>query len=257
MNALKQSKFVFGNPENVYLIAGVCSDEDTLKYKGDLVMEGATRAASVAQCKWVDQVIPDAPWSLTKEFLDEHQIDFVAHDAVPYVSAGSEDVYKPVKDAGKFLATNRTDGISTTDIIVKIVRNYDQYVVRNLQRGVPKQELNVGRTWELRAVAHEKGKRLDVNLDRMSSERRELFDRLKALKDELKNSGVACAARRDDREAERHVNVGRIKDEILSVCLHSWRLLAALLAMMLSVLSYLNIFSYIDKCKQTRQFKKD
>ncbi|OAY65130.1 Choline-phosphate cytidylyltransferase 2, partial [Ananas comosus] len=31
---------------------------------------------------WVDEVIPDAPWVLTKEFLDKHQIDYVAHDAL-------------------------------------------------------------------------------------------------------------------------------------------------------------------------------
>nr|CAD1826015.1 unnamed protein product [Ananas comosus var. bracteatus] len=35
--------------------------------------------------KWVDEVIPDAPWVLTKEFLDKHQIDYVAHDALSIV----------------------------------------------------------------------------------------------------------------------------------------------------------------------------
>lgn len=29
------------------------------------------------------------------------QIDFVAHDDIPYTSAGSEDVYKHIKAAGK------------------------------------------------------------------------------------------------------------------------------------------------------------
>lgn len=29
------------------------------------------------------------------------QIDFVAHDDIPYTSAGSEDVYKHIKEAGK------------------------------------------------------------------------------------------------------------------------------------------------------------
>jgi choline-phosphate cytidylyltransferase len=32
----------------------------------------------------VDEVVPDAPWVITKEFLDKHQIDYVAHDALPY-----------------------------------------------------------------------------------------------------------------------------------------------------------------------------
>lgn len=30
------------------------------------------------------------------------QIDFVAHDDIPYSSAGSEDVYKHIKEAGQW-----------------------------------------------------------------------------------------------------------------------------------------------------------
>ena len=33
--------------------------------------------------RWVDEVIPDAPWVLTQEFLDKHKIDYVAHDSLP------------------------------------------------------------------------------------------------------------------------------------------------------------------------------
>lgn len=31
------------------------------------------------------------------------QIDFVAHDDIPYTSAGSEDVYKHIKEAGEHI----------------------------------------------------------------------------------------------------------------------------------------------------------
>ena len=50
-------------------------------------------------CRWVDEVIRDAPWVVTPEFLEEHNIDFVAHDALPYADAsgGSNDVYEVVR----------------------------------------------------------------------------------------------------------------------------------------------------------------
>jgi len=115
------------------------------------------RYESLRHCKWVDEVIPDAPWVVTEEFLNKHNIDFVAHDSLPYADASgaSNDVYEFVKKLGKFKETKRTEGISTSDIIMRIVKDYNEYVMRNLARGYSRNDLG---------VSYVKEKRLRVNM---------------------------------------------------------------------------------------------
>jgi choline-phosphate cytidylyltransferase len=137
---LMQAKKAF---PKTHLIVGVTNDADTMKYKGKTVMTEDERYEAVAHCRYVDEVVKDAPWQLTPEFLEKYKIDFVAHDDLPYISNDSSDIYDWVKKAGKFYATQRTEGISTSDVIARIIRDYDVYVSRNLARGYTREQLNV------------------------------------------------------------------------------------------------------------------
>ncbi|KFH01248.1 cholinephosphate cytidylyltransferase [Toxoplasma gondii VAND] len=164
MRQLEQAKKLF---KNVHLIAGVASDEDTHRLKGQTVQTMTERAETLRHIKWVDEVIAPCPWILTPEFIEEHKIDFVAHDAEPYqavqkskdkdkkergerkkkkTAPADDDIYGWLKEAGKFKATKRTAGVSTTDLIVRILQNYEDYVDRSLQRGVTPKDMNIGFT---------------------------------------------------------------------------------------------------------------
>jgi len=160
MKQLEQCKKMF---PHVTLIVGVAGDEDTHRFKGQTVQTEDERAATLLHCKWVDEVICPCPWTITQEFMDDNKIDYVAHDDIPYdrtakneagasdttteaerEAAASGDVYAFVKKLGRFKATQRTEGVSTTDIINRILRDYEEYVYRCLSRGVPSQAINVG-----------------------------------------------------------------------------------------------------------------
>jgi len=140
MRQLEQAKKAF---PDVYLIVGVTGDKETHKRKGLTVLSGQERAETVRHCKWVDEVVEDCPWIVTPDFLEQHKIDYVAHDDLPYGADEGDDIYKPIKEAGKFLVTQRTEGVSTTGIITKIVRDYEKYIARQFKRGTSRQELNV------------------------------------------------------------------------------------------------------------------
>lgn len=130
---LRQAKLFF---PQVYLIVGVVSSTSCAKHKNAPVLSSSERYTSVRNCKWVDEVVEDCPWVISQEFMDKYQIDYVAHDEEPYVgSDGDADIYKLCKDQGKFLPTQRTVGVSTSELLARIV---DQYRHHNYDKKLAK-----------------------------------------------------------------------------------------------------------------------
>ncbi|GIX63194.1 cholinephosphate cytidylyltransferase [Babesia caballi] len=138
------------------LKVGVTDDEETLQLKGQIVNTMVERAEFLRHVRWVDEVIAPCPWIVTKQFMLEHGIDYVAHDDIPYSScqkktkgiqdASDHDIYGWLKEEGRFKATQRTAGVCTTDLVVRILQNYEDYVEKSINTGVNPRDLNIGAT---------------------------------------------------------------------------------------------------------------
>jgi len=61
-------------------MVGVFSDDVLHKNNCFPAWPEVERSELVRHCRWVNEVIKDAPWELTLKFLDENGIDFVAID---------------------------------------------------------------------------------------------------------------------------------------------------------------------------------
>ncbi|KAK7394907.1 hypothetical protein VNO78_15448 [Psophocarpus tetragonolobus] len=119
-NALRQAR-ALGDQ----LIVGVVSDAEIIANKGPPVTPLHERLIMVNAVKWVDEVIPEAPYAITEEFMkklfDEYKIDFIIHGDDPCVLPDGTDAYAHAKKAGRYKQIKRTEGVSSTDIVGRML----------------------------------------------------------------------------------------------------------------------------------------
>ncbi|KAE8678804.1 Ethanolamine-phosphate cytidylyltransferase [Hibiscus syriacus] len=119
-NALRQAK-ALGDE----LVVGVVSDEEIVANKGPPVLSMEERLALVSGLKWVDQVIANAPYAITEKFMNtlfnEHKIDYIIHGDDPCLLPDGTDAYALAKKAGRYKQIKRTEGVSSTDIVGRIL----------------------------------------------------------------------------------------------------------------------------------------
>ena len=79
------------------------------------------RYAMVRACKWVDEVIEDAPYSPTVELLNSVRCMYAAHGDDCSINCEGEDAFGMLKRIGRCKIFKRTEGVSTTNIVGKLL----------------------------------------------------------------------------------------------------------------------------------------
>lgn len=100
---------------------GVVSTEEVIKRKGPPVLTYEERVGIARACKWVDEVYDNAPYDPSIELLDKLNCSHVAHGDDLILLPDGTDSYQMFRDVNRFLTFKRTEGISTTDIVGRLL----------------------------------------------------------------------------------------------------------------------------------------
>ena len=118
VNFLKQAKS-YGD----VLIVGVFSDADVESYKRKPVLSMEERIKSLQGCKYVDEVLGNAPLRVTKKWLEKHTIDLVIHGD-DFDQEKIEYYYGAAIETGKFKMIPYTKGISTSNLLARLKKRF-------------------------------------------------------------------------------------------------------------------------------------
>ena len=103
-----------------HLVVGVLGDETTAAYKRLPVMTLAERVAVIEFCRYVDEVVADAPFVVDEGFLDQHAITTVVHGDDLSLE-GATSIYGPAVERGALVLVERSPGLSTTQVIQRVL----------------------------------------------------------------------------------------------------------------------------------------
>ena len=106
----------------VYLIVGIIGDDDAENYKRRPIIEEKHRYEIIKNIKYVDKIIENPPLVLTKEFMENNNIDLVVHGFSNKNDINNQNkFFMYPKSINKFKEIEYCNEINTTDIINKII----------------------------------------------------------------------------------------------------------------------------------------
>jgi cytidyltransferase-like protein len=117
MTLFKKIHESFNQP--IKLIVGIHSDFVCKDYKRSPIINENIRYRTVELCKYVDEIIPDCPLIISKEFMVKNRIDVVIIGE-EYKDSSDKKWYPGAFELNNYKYISRFDEISSSDIIKKI-----------------------------------------------------------------------------------------------------------------------------------------
>lgn len=131
-NALRQAKLL-----GERLIVGVNSSASARHYKNNPVLSDSERLHVLQSCRWVDEVIPDAPYFLDFAMVKSLECGLVVHGDDEIIDVYGNHCYAAAKKANQYVQFERTRGISTSELVgrllykdgrrIKVDKEMDEY----------------------------------------------------------------------------------------------------------------------------------
>ena len=118
LESLRKCSLLF---DQTTLIVGVIDDATATAYKRAPIYCEDDRYEIIEHIQFVDSLIRNAPLVITREFMEEHDIDFVVHGFSNAQDKDKQDeFYEFPKSVGKFMEIEYFPLISTTEILHRI-----------------------------------------------------------------------------------------------------------------------------------------
>jgi len=105
--------------EGDYLIVGIHNDKAVESYKRTPYLTMEERRIPIEACRYVDEVILNAPVGVSEEWIRKYEIDLVIHGD-DFSPESIDSQYRIPIEMGIFKTVSYTEGISTTEIINRV-----------------------------------------------------------------------------------------------------------------------------------------
>lgn len=115
------------------LYCGVHSDEDIMANKGPTVMNLKERLAATDACRWVTHSVGHAPYVTELPYISHFGCKYVVHGDDITSDSDGNDCYRFVKEAGRFKVVKRSPGISTTDLVGRMLLCTRTHFIKSLE----------------------------------------------------------------------------------------------------------------------------